>query len=159
LPFGLTSNPFLLSAILRELATRFRDRYTIAAKLLDQCIFMDDFTASVEDDNENLAIYYELTSLLKQIRLPTAKRASNSELVKEIWRTERRELKSETGVLGVTWNTGSDSLLFDYQDITDGLKEEPATKRQVLRATAKFYDPLGILYTVSIVGKILFQDT
>lgn len=50
LPFGLTSSPFLLSATLRELATRFRDRYPIAAKLLDQSIFTDDFTASVEHD-------------------------------------------------------------------------------------------------------------
>jgi hypothetical protein len=70
-----------------------------------------------------------------------AKWAPNSEL-KEIW-TEGREIKSETGVLGVTWNTGSDSLLFEYRDITDGLQEEPATKRQVLRATENSTIPSG----------------
>jgi len=33
------------------------------------------------------------------------------------------------------------------------------TKRQVLQATARFYDPLGLLAVVFVVGKLLFQDT
>jgi hypothetical protein len=37
-------------------------------------MFMDDFLAGVADGNEAIGIYYELTALMKTIKLPVAKR-------------------------------------------------------------------------------------
>ena len=51
LPFGLTCSPFLLSAMVRELATMCREEYPNAAPLIDSNKFMDDFVAGVEDGN------------------------------------------------------------------------------------------------------------
>lgn len=159
LPFGLTCSPFLLSATLRELATRSSDKYPTAAKLLDKSTFMDDFAASAEDDSEAITIYYEMSGMLRQIKMPMAKWATNSVPLQGIWEAEGREIKREVRVLGVGWSTESDSLVFDHRDITDKLSNEPATKRAVLQAIARFYDPLGLLSPVSMAGKILFQDT
>ena len=145
LPFGLTCSPFLLSATIREFATRCSTAFPTAAKLLDQSTFMDDFAASCEGNNEAITIYYEMTSLLKQIRMSLAKWVINSQLLKSIWRTEGHESKQEVRVLGVGWDIESDSLVFDHHDVTDRLSERPATKREVLQTIARFYDVLGVL--------------
>jgi hypothetical protein len=64
----------------------------------------------------------------------------------------------ETQVLGMDWDTQSDTLHTDHTDIIRALSERPATKHQV-QVTSKFYDTLGLFSPVAIVGKILFQDT
>ena len=158
LPFGLTSSPFLLSATLRELATLYHERYPLASAVLDKSTYMDDFTASVEDDNNAISLYYELTALLRKIKLPLSQWASNAEPLKDIWKIEGQEIKPETSVLGVEWNTEGDHLFTDQHGITTTLLGKPATKRKVLSATAKFYDPLGLFAPVLIIAKILFQD-
>jgi len=50
-----------------------RDDYPTAAPLVDTCMFMDDFVAGMEDGNGAISLYYELTSLMKTIKLPMAK--------------------------------------------------------------------------------------
>ena len=47
----------------------------------------------------------------------------------------------------------------DNRDIIGEYFEGPTTKRQVLQATARFYDTLGLVSHVSVVGKLLFQET
>ena len=53
----------------------------------------------------------------------------------------------------------TDCFSFDPEVITKKVPEVPTTKRQLLQTTAKFYDPLGLYSPVSVVGKLLFQDT
>jgi hypothetical protein len=123
LPLGLSSSPFLLSATLRELATLHREEYPLAATLVDKSTFMDDFAVSVEEENQAIAVYYELTSLLKLTSLPLSKWATNSIPLKEIRNAEGKETKSETSVLGVNWDTEGDFLTFDHKPISDYLLE------------------------------------
>jgi hypothetical protein len=48
----------------------------------------------------------------------------------------------------------------ETRDVTEGHAEGPTTKRQILRVTARFCNPLGLLLSpVSVIGKLLFQDT
>jgi hypothetical protein len=47
----------------------------------------------------------------------------------------------------------------DSRDILDETTKEPATNRQVLRTIVRFYDPVGLFSPVSVIGKILFQET
>ena len=159
LPFGLTCSPFLLSATLREHADRHKVTFPAAAPLVDSNTFMDDFAGGAENDNGAVTIYYELTALMKLINFPLAKWASNSEQLKAIWRAEGREMEVQTQVLGVNWNTETDCFSIDPEAITKELPEGPTTKRQLLQTTARFYDPLGLYSPVSVVGKLLFQDT
>jgi hypothetical protein len=85
--------------------------------------------------------------------------ATNSTHLQDTWRTQGLPLQTATQVLGMGWDTQSDTLHVDHIDITRALPERPATKRQVLQITSRFYDPLGLFSPVAIVGKILFQDT
>jgi len=101
LPFGLPCSPFLLSALVRELAAMHKDNFPTAAMLVDSSTFMDDFVAGVEDDNDVIAIYYQLTALMRKYNFPMGKWAYNSESLKTIRGVGGLENKSITQVLGV----------------------------------------------------------
>jgi hypothetical protein len=85
--------------------------------------------------------------------------ATNSKHLKEVWRTEGVDFKEVTQTLGIDWDTESDTLSVDPRDVTGEYIEGPTTNRQVLQITTRFYDPLGFLSPVSLVGKLLFPDT
>jgi hypothetical protein len=135
-----------------------RDEYPTAASLIDSSMFMDDFVAGTEDGNAAISLYYELTALMKSIKLPMAKWATNSEELKGIWRAEGQEIQGTTQTLGIDWNTESDTLSVNSTHILDKTKTGPVTKRHLLQ-TAKFYDPLGLFSPVLAAGKILFKET
>jgi hypothetical protein len=79
--------------------------------------------------------------------------------LKAIFKAEGQEIQGTTRALGVDWNTESDTLSVDPTDILDQATRGPVAKRQLLQATARFYDPLGLFSPVSAVGKVLFQET
>jgi len=109
LPFSLTCSPFLLSATVREIASMCREKYPNAALLIDSNMFTDDFVAGVENSNGAISIYYELSALMKTIKLPMAKWATSCEELQGIWKAEGQEIHRMTQALGVDWNTESDS--------------------------------------------------
>jgi hypothetical protein len=74
LPFGLTCSPFLLSASLREVVTMHKDRFSMAAALVD----MDGFAAGAEEINGVIIIYYQVRARMREINLPMCKWATNS---------------------------------------------------------------------------------
>ncbi|KAJ4440456.1 hypothetical protein ANN_08597 [Periplaneta americana] len=158
LPFGLTCGLFLLSAALRELAYVHKSTFPSAASLIDDSTFMDDFVAGGKNDNQVISLYYELTQLMNIFSLPMAKWATNSEQLRCIWEAEDRKIETDTQVLGGRWDTSSDTFYIDHLDITEMLLEGPASKRQLLRVTSRFYDILGLFTPISITGKLLFQD-
>jgi hypothetical protein len=120
---------------------------------------MDDFAASGTHDNDIITIFSEVTSLMNAIHLPMYKWATNSTHLQDIWWTQGLPLQTETQVLGMDWDTPSDTIHIDHTDITRALPERPATKRQVLHVTSRFYDTLGLFSPVALIGKLLFQDT
>jgi len=120
---------------------------------------MDEFAAGAENDDCVTKLYYELIYLMNRIFLPMAKWATNSKYLKEAWWKECVFFKEVTQTLGVDCDTESDTFSMEPRDVTDEYVEGPTTKRQILQATARFYDPLGLLSAVSVVCKLLFQDT
>jgi hypothetical protein len=86
LSFGLTSWTLLLASTLRELADCSEQTLARAASLLDNSTYVDDFASWAENEVEVIALHYsyELTSLMRTIRLPMAKWASNFTQLKTI---------------------------------------------------------------------------
>jgi hypothetical protein len=159
LPFVITCSPFLLSVTVRELATMCREKCPKAAPPIDSHLFMDDFLAGVADGNKAIGIYYELTAMMKTIKLPMGKWATSFEELKEIWKPYGQEIQKTTQALGVDWHAESDTLSVDVRDISDKTTKGPATKKQLLETTTRFYGPVGLFSPVSAIGKILFQET
>lgn len=61
-------------------------------------------------------------------------------------------------VLGVEWDTSDDTLMFDVGAVSDMMKNLPPTKRNVIRAASRFFDPLGFVSPVTILFKIFAQQ-
>jgi hypothetical protein len=120
---------------------------------------MNDFAASATHDNDIITIFFEVTSLMNTVHLPMYKWAKNSNYLQDISRTKGVPLVKETQVLRMDCVTQSDTIHIDHTDITRAFPERPATKRQVLQVTSRFYDPLGLFSPVAIVGKIIFRNT
>lgn len=60
-------------------------------------------------------------------------------------------------VLGLTWRTEQDDFVFDLRNLLNLLKKTSNTKRGILQAAARIYDPVGLLSPFTIRAKCLFQ--
>ena len=69
------------------------------------------------------------------------------------------EVKSDTivKVLKLNSDTASDEFFFDLTELEKYGRSLPATKRSVLKLTAKIFDPIGFLTHFTVEMKILFQ--
>jgi hypothetical protein len=85
--------------------------------------------------------------------------ASNSEVLRNIWEVGGLEFRSVTQVLGVHRDTSRDTLFTDHRDVTDKAHEGPSTKRNLLQATSRYYDPMGLMSPVLTTGKLIFKDS
>ena len=59
--------------------------------------------------------------------------------------------------LGLIWDDLCDILQFDFTEICNHAEKLTATKRNVLKILASFYDPLGLIQPIIISLKVLFQ--
>ena len=114
---------------------------------------MNDFAPGVDDGNEAIDIYYEMTALMKIIKLRIAKWATSCEELKEIWKTECQGIQKTTQALGLDWNTDSETLSLNSRNILDKTTKGLATKRQTLETTARFYGPLGLFCLFPLSGR------
>jgi len=96
---------------------------------------------------------------MRKYSFPMGKWASNSELLTNIWKVGGLEITSITQVLGVSWDITLDTLFTDHRDVTGKAHEGPSTKIQLLQATSRFYDPMGLMSPVLITWKLIFQDS
>lgn len=59
-------------------------------------------------------------------------------------------------VLGLTWRTEQDDSIFDLRNLMDFLEHKKDTKRGVLQAATRIFDPIGFLSPFTIRVKCLF---
>lgn len=159
LPFGLACSPFLLCAAAREVASNHIKDFPIAAPMIDKHLYMDDFVASVETESKIATLHKEVKELMKLIEIPMEKWATNSRMLQNQLTNQDEGFKTIVKVLGIEWNTETDTLGNAFSASLCAVKDKPITKRLVLRCIASLYDPLGLFSPFTILGKILFQDT
>ena len=68
----------------------------------------------------------------------------------------QNDIKPEK-ILGVLWDETDDIFIFDFKEIVELSQNLSATKRNILKTLAMFFDPIGILQPLVINLKILFQ--
>ena len=61
-------------------------------------------------------------------------------------------------VLGINWDTNSDFLVYKFVDIISVASKLEITKRNILRVSATFYDPLGLIYPIALQFRLIFQS-
>ena len=61
-------------------------------------------------------------------------------------------------MLGIEWDTINDYLIYSFEDVVGSFKSVLPSKRSILGLIAKFYDPVGLIQSVIIKLKLLFQE-
>ena len=70
---------------------------------------------------------------------------------------EERDVNTEQKVLGTNWNYFTDEFLFTFQTHVESAQGLMPIKRNKLRVTASFYDPMGLISPIIVQMKILLQ--
>ena len=92
-------------------------------------------------------------------------KTNSLELQNYIDKTERNispsseiQNNDKTKVLGIEWDTINDYLIYFFEDVVGSFKSVLPSKRSILGLIAKFYDPVGLIQSVIIKLKLLFQE-
>lgn len=160
--FGVNCAPYLAIRTLIQLAEEVRDTLPLASDVLKNFMYVDDALAGAHDIATALKTRDELKAALSSAGFSLRKWTSNSrELLKDL--PKEHLLKSDflelddssvAKTLGIRWNALSDHFYFLVTPLE--LKNN-YTKREVLSAIAKLFDPAGWLGPIIVVAKILMQ--
>ncbi|XP_064486068.1 uncharacterized protein LOC135398613 [Ornithodoros turicata] len=159
-PFGATSSPFLLAATLRHHFREMSDIFPSTCKILGESFYVDDLVTSVNTLQEARQLCEESVAIGEHCGMKLRKWATNDHQLREALRQQGDDCLSqqlESKVLGVIWDTRTDHLRVALRSVMDFLITADDTKRSLLQATARVFDPLGFLAPFVIRAKIMFQ--
>ena len=161
--YGMCCAPYLALRTMRQLALDEGHRYPEAAQALSRDTYVDDILTGGSTIKATNDLRDQLVSLMKLGGFPLKKIAANDpSLLKGIKPEDRLrpawfdfELGDPVQALGVSWDPVSDEFRFKRPDFAGSVA---TTKRQVLAAIARLFDPNGWLSPVIIIAKHLMQD-
>merc|ERR1712015_383695 len=162
---GETSSSTVATFTLRRHAETLKG--TVPNEVIHQILrsfYVDDFIASFPTVETAIRMRSELTAALKCGGLNLCKwRSTHEEVLTEEERIQMAEKSSkEFGdavldkVLGVAYTFDGDSISFNVKE--GATEEEIKTRRMLLSALARCYDPLGVVAPFTILGKFMFQE-
>ncbi|XP_032686449.1 uncharacterized protein LOC116851276 [Odontomachus brunneus] len=159
--YGMACAPFLALRVIQQLAQDEGERYPMAVPILQEHIYVDDVLFGHDDLNALRATRDQLISLLRCGGFELRKWAANSAaLLFDIDDSEHGTACDKSlshsdnlNILGVEWNPVLDSFQIRVS-MSDDL---PRTKRSILAAIARLYDPLGWVTPVILSAKVLMQ--
>ncbi|XP_043474363.1 uncharacterized protein LOC122506314 [Leptopilina heterotoma] len=163
LTYGMSCAPYLAIRTLHQLAADKGHTYPKAAQIIRNNVYVDDMFAGECDENAARQLRDELINLLKSAGMHLKKWISNHpSLLNDLPEADRLRptwlnFKTENPVnaLGIAWDPIQDQFCFKAPVID---LEYIPTKRKVLAAISKLFDPNGWLSPITIKGKILMQE-
>ena len=184
--FGVTSSTFLLEATLRYHCEKCIASGAVNQLFVENFlrnIYVDDSFGGARSVVEGLEWYRTAKRLLKSGGFTLRKWCTNSvELqrlidVEEVGAT-RHVTKPSTevdssyiefqigvnsenvqlkNILGESWDIIADVFVVEFESIVKMAQKLKMTKRNLLRVSSSFYDPLGLISPVSIQAKLILQ--
>lgn len=159
--YGTASAPYLAIRVLKQLAHDERERFPLAASIVEEDTYVDDIFFGADDIDTVKLLRSQLTALLQSGGFTLKKWASNDpQLLIDLGSISEHSnilpLNEEGSVkiLGINWHPGTDTFGFSTIIPPTGTP----TKRRVLSHIAKLFDPLGWVAPVVIKAKILMQE-
>ncbi|XP_062532236.1 uncharacterized protein LOC101744854 [Bombyx mori] len=159
--YGSSCAPYLAIRTLHQLAEDERGEFP-EAELLKTDLYMDDLMTGSSTEEDTQRLQRRLTELFKRGGFLLHKWSSNSEIVLNEIPDSIKTLKGSVNIkmddsvkaLGIAWKPQSDifELVVNLPHDNDVV-----TKRSVLSAIAKTFDPLGWLAPCVIVLKMFMQ--
>ncbi|XP_072948717.1 uncharacterized protein [Epargyreus clarus] len=161
--FGTASAPYLAVRTLMQLVKDEGDEYPEAAKILKEDFYVDDLMSGCDLPCQAIKICRDLKQLLSLRGFELKKWASNNaDLIMSIEPSERSahtqidlNVDGKVKTLGVLWDLERDQI--EYNLPLHSLQCSNITKRSILSALHKLFDPLGWIAPCFILTKILLQ--
>ncbi|XP_065889733.1 uncharacterized protein [Dysidea avara] len=154
-PFGSSSSPFKLAAVLDLHLSKVAS--PVALDMKDN-IYVDNILSGCNTEEEILNYYKHSRELMSQANFNLRSCSSNSHQLQAVTAREKTsDPKPTVGLLGLQWNTITDTVSL-------APKQLPPTntsfiiKRDVLQTSSQIYDPLGWVTPVTVRAKILLQQ-
>jgi hypothetical protein len=174
--FGVADSPYRAMESVKRTIEEYKDEFPEAAEELSANLYVDDLLTGAETTTAAVKLQKDCVTLLDKAGLPMRKWCSNSpEVLEQIPEGERGEtshllltsniqsdVEAETpenvssSVLGVQWDVKKDELHF-VGHTSIPLPAAPCTKRELVSAAFKFYDPMGYLAPFLVRSKVLVQ--
>ncbi|XP_073814245.1 uncharacterized protein [Musca autumnalis] len=160
--FGVNCAPYLAIRTLLKLAEDTETDFPLAAHILRKCMYVDDVLAGTHDLETALSARDQLISALSSAKFELRKwTANNRSILEGISPDHLLDEKvlsfvesSGSKPLGIRWNAQLDTFYFEVAPIA---RKSSYTKREVLSAIAKLFDPVGWLGPVIVVAKMVMQ--
>lgn len=153
--FGLTSSPFLLGAVINQHLLEIMNnidngdsKYLKSTiETLTKCFYVDNAIASFDSREELETFIREATSVL-----------ADGKFDLRGWESSDSELTTHTNssVLGLCWDRKDDTLSLSSESLKK--PEGKITKRLIMSAAHKIFDPLGLVSPVTLFPRILIQQ-
>ncbi|XP_044759014.1 uncharacterized protein LOC123316831 [Coccinella septempunctata] len=156
--FGVTCSPFLLGAVLE-----FHLQETLRESIHEENSYSPEVISKLLKSFyvDNILISVQNEEALNQFIEQSTKILADGKFELRGWEhslPENVEVEAKSNILGLIWNRKLDTLelsleWFDKMDV--GL----ITKRTILSAAHKLFDPIGFSCPVTLIPKILLQRT
>lgn len=161
--YGTASAAYLAVRSLHQLAYEHQDQFPSAAETILKDFYMDDWLGGAETIKEAIILREEVSQILKSGGFVLRKWMSNSSevLPKQNSNSDSfiehyiAESSTDYKTLGLFWNSIQDVLHFV---VTQNSDFKVLTKRVVLSAIARIFDPLGLVGAVVIKAKLFLQE-
>ncbi|GFV91446.1 integrase catalytic domain-containing protein [Trichonephila clavipes] len=166
--FGVISSPFLLAATIRHHIEKYKHEFPDTVELLDRNFYVDDLISGGNEFEEALHTSRRAKNIMEAAGMDLRKWITNDANLIEQWKKENFNVHpvhetvslggNGTKVLGLSWNTNEDYLTTDTKSLLEFVSLDKNTKRFILQAVGKIFDPLGLISPFTVRMKCLLQD-
>ena len=143
---------------LRKSAERFTSEYPEAANLITKNAYMDDIPASTDSEENATRLRREIDAILSStgfnIKEWVCSGEDTSQVVRLRSETNQADQEQSEGVLGINWFPKRDVLKLEVGIVA---VSNQTTKRIILSAASKLFDPLGLIAPFTVKMKILMR--
>ncbi|KAG5671496.1 hypothetical protein PVAND_001690 [Polypedilum vanderplanki] len=172
--FGPSSSPFVSQFVKNWIADTHKQQYPEASQSIKEDVYMDDWLTSFSTVEEAIARLKEGIAIFASAQMQLVGiQSNNASLLSSVpdyrIKKEMIPLMSDSyaeyvsKVLGINWDTTTDSIVFELNDellkdkfLLTGIKP---TKREQCSLIARIFDVLGLLAHCIIRARILLQHS
>ena len=153
--FGLAVSPYILGAVIKFHASQYTP--DISTNVLLNNFYVDDLVVTSSSYKEMEDIYKNTTTRMREGGFDLCAWGTNNNTLKTLIDREGKLSNSNSTnskVLGIKFDSSQDTI--QLQEIDFG---PVVTKRDLLAAISKIFDPLSLYAPVTVKGRLLMRQT
>ncbi|UYV70861.1 hypothetical protein LAZ67_8000899 [Cordylochernes scorpioides] len=147
--FGLTSSPFLLAATIKYHLSLPQFQDNRCAELLARSFYVDNCILSLSSTHDVKKFIKESSDIMMQAKF---------ELRDWMWNEPGIPEQDPASILGMKWHLQTDTIAINVQSLKNIDEEKSITKRSILSACHRIFDPIQFTCPATIKIKKMVQD-